>query len=167
MDCLEPSARTGPFSASINSSLYLWGGYTEGNTQHLSKVYRRNLTSTWQNYSTERPLLPDGYYAGACTSVGSFIYTYGGWSLRGKDTGCLFELDTRTFQWRELTSADAVGGPMKKVRSGMIGYKDSLLLFGGYNDSSHRIQPGSQYLLGFTNECHSYDLITGKLALNV
>ncbi len=159
----EPVAKTGSFSASVNSTFYLWGGYTDGNTQHLAKIYSLDHSSpTWRSHNI-REELPSGYYAGACTSIGPFLYSYGGWSQNGMETGGLFEFSTQTLSWKELAPAEAEGGPMKKIQAGMISYNKKLYLFGGYSNSSHLVQSGSQFVLGFTNEFHSYDLRTGDL----
>ena len=160
MNTAEPTARTTFFSAVVGSDTYLWGGYTDGSTDHLSAInVCRHSSGTWFKQDiTGKP--PTGYYAGACAGLGSSLYMYGGRSKDGSDTGCLFELNTVTLFCKEL-SAHADDGPLKKIRCGMVAFEDHLVVFGGYSDSSEQIQPGSKCILGFTNELHSYNFKSG------
>ena len=165
---LEPSPRWGHYSALVKK-IYVWGGHTKdfhrGKSELASSVHSFDpvLESWAENNCGGVP--PPGLYRGACTSASHHVYLYGG-SDGSRFQSSLHQLDTRSWTWKQLSSA----GPMRKYGCGMVTYDSKLVLFGGYGYSSGPTQPGGEFVKdsrftdgrGWTNELHTYDLKEGK-----
>ena len=145
----------------------MWGGYTkdflERKSEFASSVHSFDqFLELWaENESSGVP--PPGLYTGACASAGHHVYVYGGrYGLHYY--GFLHQLDTRSWTWKQLSSA---AGPMRKAGCGMVALDSKLVLFGGYGDPSGPTQAGaefvkgSKYTSGWTNELHVFDLNKG------
>ena len=110
---------------------------------------------------------PTGLYAGACASAGHHVYVYDG---RDKSyyQSSLHQLDTRSWKWKQLSSAGP--GPMKKCECRMVAHDSKLVLFGGYGYPSGPTQPGAEFIknsrltdgVGWTNEVHTFNLKEGE-----
>ena len=152
----EPSPRWGHFSAVVEGRLCVWGGNPESKVTSTVHCFDPLLES-WAEESS-RGILPHGRCHGAFASAGHHLYVYGG--LRGaKNIGSLHQLDTRSWTWKQLSSA----GPMNKVGCRMIVYDGKLVLFGGFG--SGPTQAGADYSQNkgdrWTNELHTYNLKEG------
>ena len=164
----EPDPRYGPCSAVIDGELCVWGGKMVATTS--LQVYHPCLES-WRQLHTQSPP-PSGLYL--CASAHSEnYYVYGGVEGDGSDGGCLHRLDTKTSSWA-LLAAHSADAPMKKTACGMIMYKNSVIIIGGWGIRNGPIQPGSEWMKlnkddeqdpntkGRTNEMHKYDLREGE-----
>ena len=146
----EPPPAAGCVSATINSTVYVWGGKTEsGDTSHLANVYILDTsTEKWQS----RPITgqqPLGFYNCAAAQVGNLLYVYGGWDEYERDTGSLYCLDLELFSWKELSPHIYNAGPKAKSLCGMVFHEDKIFLFGGKSGDMR------------TNEMHVFNLSTG------
>ena len=166
----EPDPRYSPCSFVINEELCLWGGkYVATSLQ----VYHPYLES-WRQLGTQGPP-PPGLHLSASAHSENYLYVYGGHKGDHSLSGCLHRLDTKTSSWTLLATHSA-NAPMKKVGSGMIVYKNSVIIIGGSGTRNGPIQPGSEWeeweedndddeilnAMGLTNEMHKYDLREGE-----
>ena len=93
------------------------------------------------------------------------MYLYGG-TDRSHRQSSLHQLDTRSWTWKQLSSA----GPMGKVMCGMVANESKLVLFGGYGIPSGPTKPGAEFIkhsrftdgVGWTNEVHTFNLKEGE-----
>ena len=124
------------------------------------------FTETWREITTvDTP--PQGLYRGAASYSDHYMYTYGG-SNGTSYSSSLYQLDTRSYTWTQLSSQHEYG-PMRKVQCGIIYYNNSLVICGGYGYSSSEIQAGSQFIKntqskhgrGWTNEIHMFNISEG------
>ena len=143
-------ARKSCFSAVIKSRVYLWGGYIDGKTDHLSTISIYDYSRKQWSEQEVKGQHPPGYYDGACASDQSCLYTYGGTDESGCDTGCLYKLNVTSLQWEKLSDSTDEG-PAKKKCCGMIEHEKKLVLFGGSSSS-----------LGTLNEMYIYVINKGE-----
>ena len=160
----EPSPRLYPFASPVEGELYLYGGSTCTDIFNQRKKRLESNTDleifdpkseTWRHVTTKGhppPLLSNG--ASASSGHHLYIYHYGGVDGLSYHNS-LYQLDTRTLTWIELSSPDKAGGPRKKVvECRMVCYKQKLVLFGGWHD-----QPRSSYEARYL---HTFDLNEGE-----
>ena len=132
----EPTPRWGHFTAVVQRKLYLWGGYTkdflEGKNKLSSYLHSFDqFSESWTKMECNE-VPPPALFAGACTSAGHYFYVYGGGSESCYQSS-LYQLDTRTQTWKQLSSA----GPTAVVGCGLVAYDSKLVLFGGYGWPTH------------------------------
>ena len=168
----EPDPRSSSYSAAIEGELYVWGGKSEATTS--VQVYDSCL-EVWKEVLTHGPT-PPGLYGGASAHSEHYLYAYGG-VKDGSYSGCLHRLDTKTSFWTQL-AAHSADAPMKKIECGMIVYKNSVIIIGGFGTRNGPIQPGTEWVckdedkyedpktVGRTNEMHKYDLREGEIELS-
>ena len=144
----------------------MWGGRTEDFSERKSELassvhsFDQFLELWAENESSGVP--PPGLYNGTCASAGHHVYVYGG-SDGSHRYSSLYQLDTRSWTWKQLSSA----GPMKKDLCGMVAHDSKLVLFGGYGTLPGPTQPGAEfvkdgnYTSGWTNELRVFDLNKG------
>ena len=155
----EPKPRFGRSSSVILGQLHRW-------RLNISADVFSFDSELWETIATQGAPPPGQVFA---ASAGSeyYLYTYGG--LAEEITGCLHRLDTKTSTWSQLAphSADS---PMKKYWSGMIVYKNWVIVIGGIGIPHGPLQPGSKWSTldddseeGFTNEIHKFDLSKGRI----
>ena len=155
-----PSARLCPFIASAGDQVYLWGGH--GDTEPEAVFLFHRGTKTWARQRTRGPHPPAGLGSGGCCISDPHLYIYGGRDGKSQQYGTLYELNTNSWTWRQLSDGGA-RGPGKKSVCRMIPYKDQLLVVGGrYDETPSARQVGSSYENGRTNEVHCFNLTTGK-----
>ena len=167
----EPSPRWGHFSAPVQDKLLVWGGrakdFAKEKNVLASTVHSFDpVLESWAENKPSGPP-PPGLYSGACASAGHHLYVYGG-SGGSNRHGSLHQLDTKSWTWKQLSSAGL--SPMKKIACGMVTYGSKLVLFGGYGTSSGPTQPGAEFVKsskwanGWTNdhELHTFDLKEGE-----
>ena len=160
-----PSATVFPFVATCGDLTYLWGG--EGDTEPEAVFVYRHDTEIWMRRHTSGPHPPAGLSNGDCAMSGHNLYLYGGHDEKNSSGGNLYELNTKTWQWRKVSDGSSAGGPGKKHRCRMISYQDQLLVVGGayYNMPYSSKQAGATYEKGglvYTNEVHGYSLTSGR-----
>ena len=162
----EPSPRWSPFAAPVEGELFFYGGKTDDFDERKKRpesstdleIFDPKL-ETWRSVKTKGhppPLL----YSGACASSDHHLYICCG-SDKSSYHNSLYQLDTRTLAWTELSSSDRAG-PRKKTRCRMVCYKQKLVLFGGHCDTTGPTQPGARYEAQYTNELHTFDLNEGE-----
>ena len=171
MSKYEPSPRSSTFTAPVDGKLYLYGGKTDDFDERKKRpesnieIFDPKL-ETWRHVTTKGhppPLL----YNGACASFGHHLYIHGGLD-RSSYHNSLYQLDTRTLTWTDLSSSDILGGPpRKKTGCKIVCYGQKLVLFGGRCDTTGPTQPGAGYVsdefgLMYTNELHTFDLNEGE-----
>ena len=155
------SARCWPFVASTRQDkLYLWGG--EGDTEPETVYIYSVNTEKWMKEFTMGPHPPARPEDGGCCLVGQHLYIFGG-SVCGLYSGSLYQLNTNSLTWSELSNC-STGGPVRKDGCRIIPYRDHLIVIGGYfgHQEPDSKQPGSRYEQRCTNELHCYSLSTGK-----
>ena len=147
----------------------MWGGRTKDFLQEKSELASSvhcfdPLLEFWDVKKSSGVPHP-GLYDGACASASHHVYLYGG-TDRSRFKSSLHQLDTRSWTWKQLSSA----GPMRKGACGMVAHDSKLVLFGGYGFPSGPIQPGAELIKdskftdgrGWTNEVHTFDLKEGE-----
>ena len=110
---LLSSARVSPFIASAGKLTYLWGGEEDIEPEAVF-VYSRD-TETWTKRLTSGSHLPAGLHNGGCAMSSHNLYLCGGYDEKKFYCENLYELNTHTWQWRQLSDGCA-GGPEKKWR---------------------------------------------------
>ena len=155
------SVRCWPFVASSKDNIYLWGGKGDSEPETVC-IYSVN-TEKWMKEFTMGPHPPAQLEDGGCCLVGQHLYIYGGSVGGGSYSGSLYQLNTNSFTWNELSNC-STGGPVGKDGCRMIPYQDDLIVIGGYfGDHEPGLkQPGSRYEDRYTNEIHCYSLSAGK-----
>ena len=169
----EPSPRSFPFAAPVEGELYLYGGETNDFDKRKKRpesstdldIFDSKL-ETWKLVKTKGcppPLL----YNGACVSSDHHLYICCG-SDGSSYHNSLYQLDTRTLTWTELSSSDR-SGPRKKVSCRMVCCGQKLVLFGGLCATTGPTQLGGGYVpvYGSINELHTFDLIEGERVFGI
>ena len=161
----EPKPTSFASSAVVLGQLHLWGG-RKGDI--ISADVFNFHSELWKTVTTQGAQPPGLALAAASASSEHYLYTYGGMAEDKLLTGCLHKLDTKTSTWSQLAphSADS---PMKKGLSGMIVYKNWVIVRGGMGIPQGPLQPGSEWMklsdgsgIGATNEMHKFDLSKGR-----
>ena len=159
-------------SSAVNGELFVW----RGDPKAALQVYEPFL-EWWKPEIYPKGLLPSMLYwgASACSEYSIYVYTGMNKEALESTSGCLLRLDTKLQSW-SLVAPHSSDSPMKKNGSGMVTYKDFLIVFGGYGIQNGPIQPGSEWVKcnqtekdedpkieGVTNEIHKYDLKEGEI----
>ena len=162
----EPSPRWGHYSALVEEKFCVWGGRTKdflhGKSELASSVHCFHPLLEFWDVNKIGGVPPPGLYLGACASAGHHVYLYGGTDGSHRQSS-LHQLDTRSWTWKQLSSA----GPMKKSSCGVVAHDSKLVSFGGYGVPT---QPGAEFIKnsrftdgrGWTNEVHTFDLKEGE-----
>ena len=161
----EPKPRTAHSSAVILGQLHQWGGRKDDT---ISADVFNFHSELWQTVTTQGAPPPGLAFAGSAGSE-HYLYTYGGEAEDKSLTGCLHRLDSKTSTWSQL-AAHSADSPVKKCLSGMIVYKNWVIVIGGKGIPHGPLQPGSKWTTldddsgeGVTNEIHKFDLNTGRI----
>ena len=170
----EPLPRYRHISESVGSKVLVQGGVTkdfsEKSRQHLTSVVEifDPYSELWEQTQVTGDAPSLGTYAGASASLHDDLFSFGGVDGRNKEQSTLHRLDTRTRRWCQLSAQNAKGAPMPKFYCGMISFRDSLAVFGGYGTPRGPTEPQSfikntSYTdgSGWTNEFHMYSVREG------
>ena len=158
-----PSARACPLVASVGDLTYLWGG--GGDTEPESVFIYHHDTETWTRRLTSGPHPPADLSNGGCGCAmsGHNLYLYRGYDQYQSNCEDLYELNTRTWQWRIVNDGR---GPGNMSCCRMTSYQDQLMIVGGHYDGIPSLrQAGAKYESGRyvrTTEVYSYCLTSGK-----
>ena len=142
----------------------MWGGRKRDTI--FADVFNFH-SELWKTITTQGAQ-PPGLASAASAGSEHYLYSYGGRTEDKSLSGCLHRLDTKTSTWSQLAphSADS---PMKKYLSGMIVYKNWVIVIGGMGKPQGPLQPGSKWIKrnddsgeGVTNEMHKFDLSKGR-----
>ena len=132
----------------VGNVLYMWGGDVKDSSNKMAAL---DLQKECFEDSKE---ICCGLAGMAVTSVGSTVYTFGGWSPSTRvGSNAIYEVDLNTRIVRQLAQ-DATNLPKRRCGSRMILYNDCLIIFGGSIDG------------GQTNEVLIFNLATGKCLKN-
>ena len=170
----EPLPRYFHISGSVGSKVVVQGG----TTKDFSEKSRQQLTSVveifdpyselWEQRQVTGDAPSPGTYVSASASHHDDLFSFGGRDGRGNPFNTLHRLDTKTWCWCQLSPQNAEGAPMPKTGCGMISFRDSLGVFGGFGIPRGPTEPQSFIKntrstdgRGWTNEFHIYQLKEG------
>ena len=169
----EPLPRDDHISGRVGSLIVVQGGETEDflekNKQHLSSVVEifDPYSESWEQRQVEGNAPSPGTYAAASASLHDDLFSFGG---RDESKNCfntVHRLDTKTWCWSQVSPQNAAGAPMPKRGCGMIVFRNSLVVFGGYGRPRGPTEPQSFIKgggsIGWTNEFHIYNLSEGNM----
>ena len=166
----EPKSRIHHFVASVGKKCYMYGGSLPLNDERPSFVEIFDQESkTWKKQLIENPPSIKEYRTrGACCSLQSDIYFYGGF-IGDKPCDHLCKLVTTRLEWIKL-SPGGDSRPIKKAGCQMVVFhKTKLALYGG--QSYHNLISSPQQLSRImptggtwcvTNEFHVFDTLIGN-----
>ena len=142
--------------------------FSEKSQQHWTSVVEifDPYSELWEQRQVTGDAPSPGTYAAASASLHDDLFSFGGLDGRGKEQNTLHRLDTKTWRWCQLSAQNAEGAPMPKCNCGMISFRDSLAVFGGYGIPRGPTEPQSfiHYTdgSGWTNEFHMYSVPEGN-----
>ena len=168
----EPLPREHHISGRVGSLAVVQGGRIEDSSeeskQHLSSVVEifDPYSESWEQRQVEGIAPPPGTYLSASASLHDDLFSFGGWD--GENYfNTVHRLDTKTWCWSQVSPQNADGAPMPKRGCGMIAFRNSLVVFGGYGVPRGRTEPQSLIInvggRGYTNEFHIYNLSEGNM----
>ena len=174
-DNYEPLPRFGHISGRVGSKVVVQGGrtkdFSEKSKQHLSSVVEifDPYSESWEQTQVEGNAPLPGTYAAASASLHDDLFSFGGYD--GIDFfNTVHRLDTKTWCWSQVSPQNADGAPMPKYGCGMIAFRNSLVVFGGYGRPRGPTEPQSFIKDtrhtdggGWTNEFHIYNLSEGNI----
>ena len=168
----EPLPRYRHISGRVGSLAVVQGGRTEDfseeRKQHLSSVVEifDPYSESWEQRQVEGNAPSPGTYSAASASLHDDLFSFGGWDDRDYFNN-VHRLDTKTWCWSQVSPQNADGAPMPKYGCGMIAFRNSLVVFGGYGVPQGPTEPQSFINggggLGWTNEFHIYNLLEGNM----
>ena len=170
----EPLPRFYHISGSVGSKVVVQGG----RTKDFSEKSRQQLTCVveifdpyselWEQRQVTGDAPSPGTYVSASASLHDDLFSFGGGDDRRNYFNRLHRLDTKTWRRCQLSPQNAEGAPMPKAGCGMISFRDSLGVFGGYGIPRGPTEPQSFIKdtrftdgRGMTNEFHIYQLKEG------
>ena len=175
----EPLQRACHISECVGNKVLVQGGLTKdcsvNNRQHLSSVVE--IFDPYSELWEQKQVKGDGPQPGTCSSASASLhddlFSFGG-VCGGNPSNTLHRLNTKTWHWCQLSLQDADGAPIPKLSCGMISFRNSLGVFGGYGIprgptephsfmKSTRLTDGS----GWTNEFHIYNLSEGMNRITI
>ena len=171
----EPLPRYQHTSGRVGSKVVVQGGVTKDfskeSKQHLSSVVDifDPYSESWEQRQVEGNTPSPETYGGASASLHNNLFSFGGRDERRNCVNTVHKLDTKTWFWSQVSPQNADGAPMPKSGCGMIAFRNSLVVFGGYGRPQGPTEPQSfiKYTRltdgrGWTNEFHIYNLSEGK-----
>ena len=179
---MAASADYGPLPRYYHISGRVWslavvqGGETDDfskkSKQHLSSVVEifDPYSESWEQRQVEGNAPSPGTYDAASASLHDDLFSFGGGDDRDFFFNTVHRLDTKTWCWSQVSPQNADGAPMPKRGCGMIAFRNSLVVFGGYGRPQGPTEPQSfikstSYTdgRGWTNEFHIYNLSQGNM----
>ena len=181
IDHYQLNERADHLTVLAGDSLYVWAGLQADLPSVHDSEEKRELTSNIQYFTpstgqwvsratTGTP--PLGVSAYSCTAIDDQLYYFGG-NCR-HDNCChnnITQLDTVSFQWRELEPTDATRPVMMRAHGGMISLEHDgvhhLLIIGGLGPKPAVQLPHYEYIQlcsenWSTNEHSIYNLSSSK-----
>ena len=178
----EPLPRSCHISGRVGSLIVVQGeeqtkDFSEESKQHLSSVVEifDPYSESWEQRQVEGNAPSPGTYYAASASLHDDFFSFGGGDESENYFNTVHRLDTKTWCWSQVSPQNADGAPMPKSGCGMIAFRNSLVVFGGYGVPRGPTEPHSfiksvAYLRfiqtiyddsGWTNEFHIYNLSEG------
>ncbi|XP_011407871.2 PREDICTED: uncharacterized protein LOC105315068 [Amphimedon queenslandica] len=168
-------------TVSVGDSLYVWAGAQDGLPKIHDSEEKRRITGNVQHFTpstgqwitrgtTGTP--PLGVKSYCCTVINDQLYYFGGFC--GHDDcyhNSIIQLDTASFQWRELEATDATRPVMMRGSGVMISFEHDgvhhLLMIGGAGSKPAVQLPHYKYIKlsnrdWRTNEHSIYNLSSRK-----
>ena len=167
----EPLPRYWHISGRVGSLIVVQGGrtkdFSEESKQHLSSVAEifDPYSESWEQRQVEGNAPSPGTYGAASASLHDDLFSFGGTNGRD-DFNTVHRLDTKTWCWSQVSPQNADGAPMPKSGCGMIAFRNSLVIFGGFGRPREPTEPQSFIKgggRGWTNEFHIYNLSKGNM----
>ena len=171
----EPLPRYRHISGRVGSLAVVQGGETEDSSeeskQHLSSVVEifDLYSESWEQRQVEGNAPSPGTYRAASASLHDDLFSFGG-SDGSQRFNTVHRLDTKTWCWSQVSPQNADGAPMPRSGCGMIAFRNSLVVFGGYGVPRGPTEPQSFIKdtfvadgSGWTNELHIYNLSEGNM----
>ena len=171
----EPLPRYRHISGRVGSKIIVQGGrtkdFSEKSKQHLSSVVEifDPYSELWEQTQVEGDTPSPGTYGAASASLHDNLFLFGGLDGRDFPFNTVHRLDTKTWCWSQVSPQNAHGAPMSKFGCGMIAFRNSLVVFGGYGKPQGPTEPQSfiestRYTdgSGWNNEFHIYNLSEGN-----
>ena len=172
----EPLPRAYHISGRVGSLAVVQGGLTkdssEESKQHLSSVVEifDPYSESWEQRQVEGNAPPPGTYFAASASLHDDLFSFGGKDESENYFNAVHRLDTKTWCWSQVSPQNADGAPMPKFGCGMIAFRNSLVVFGGFGRPQGPTEPQSFIKdtgytdgRGWTNEFHIYNLSEGNM----
>ena len=172
----EPLPRSYHISGRVGSLIVVQGGetkdFSEKSKQHLSSVVEifDPYSESWEQRQVEGNAPSPGTYIAASSSLHDDLFSFGGRDDRYLFYNTVHRLDTKTWCWSQVSPQNADGAPMPKFGCGMIAFRNSLVVFGGYGKPRGTTKPQSFIKNttttdggGYTNEFHIYNLSEGNI----
>ena len=169
----EPFLRCDHISERVENLAVVQGGWTkdfsEESKQHLSSVVEifDPYSESWEQRQVEGNTPAPGTYEAASASLHDDLFSFGGEDESENYFNTVHRLDTKTWCWSQVSPQNADGAPMPKTGCGMIAFRNSLVVFGGYGRPQGPTEPqsfikggGDQ---GYTNEFHIYNISEGNM----
>ena len=172
----EPLPRYGHISGRVGSLIVVQEGrtndFSEESNQHLSSVVEifDPYSESWEQRQVEGNAPSPGTYFAASASIHDDLFSFGGIESENY-FNTVRRLDTKTWCWSQVSSQNANGAPMPKYGCGMIAFRNSLVVFGGYGRPQGPTEPQSFVKdtgftgggRGWTNEFRIYSLSEGNM----
>ena len=140
MSSREPQPRTCPAAVEFRQKLYIWGGHGHPAKIQASIVETFDVPSeTWQQPQDIRGSLPDHLWGMAVVRDNEYAYFFGGVSrssLNFTYFNTLYQLNLSTLECKELVPRNPSQAPVKQGGSGMVLFKDKLVVYGGKDRSN-------------------------------
>ena len=169
----EHLPRRSHISGRVGSLAVVQGGRTEDfseeTKQHLSSVVEifDPCSESWEQRQVEGNAPSPGTYLAASASLHDDLFSFGGRDGRDHYFNTVHRLDTKTWCWSRVSPQNADGAPMPKYGCGMIAFRNSLVVFGGFGVPQGPTEPQSFIKgvggEGWTNEFHIYNLSEGNM----
>ena len=172
----EPLPRCDHISGRVGRVIVVQGGRTEDfskqNKQQLSSVieFFDPYSESWEQRQVEGNAPSPGGYRAVSASLHNDLFSFGGFDGRDLFFNSLHRLDTKTWCWSQVSPQNTDGAPMPKYGCGMIAFRNSLVVFGGYGRPQGPTKPQSFIKStnnvdgrGWTNEFHIYNLSEGNV----
>ena len=169
----EPFPRLFPMSGRVGSKVVVQGGQTKDfsdkTRQQLSSVVEifDPYSDLWEQKQVEGDAPSPGTYGAASASLCDDLFSFGGTDGRQR-LNTLHRLDSKTWCWSQVSPQNADGAPMPNNSCAMIGFRNGLVVLGGYGVPRGPTEPQSfiqntTFTLGegWTNELHIYNLSEG------
>ena len=170
----EPLPRREHISGRVGSLAVVQGGktkdFSEESKQHLSSVVEifDPYSESWEQRQVEGNTPSPGTYIAASASPHDDLFSFGGSDGSENYFNTVHRLDTKTWCWSQVSSQNADGAPMPKFGCGMVAFRNSLVVFGGFGRPRGPTEPQS-FIKGYTdgrgwtNEFHIYNLSEGNM----
>ena len=163
----EPLPRICHISGCVGSKVVVQGGRTTDFSDKSSSVVEifDPYSELWEQRQVEGDAPSPGTYAAASASLCDDLFSFGGFDGRQR-FNTLHRLDSKTWCWSQVSPQNADGAPMPKTLCAMIGFRNSLVVLGGYGVPRGPTEPQSFIQSttpgeGWTNELHIYNLSEG------